>query len=206
MVYASRPHASFFSRLLYFACQSGKKPGNWKAVSHISPGVTFYFFTTSAASPTSASASFHQSEAAFKIWLLTVCAFYQRVLAAVWLAARLLPLYMNEGRAHLSYQSVNVTASTQKASVSRLKTALCSLRGQTLSLCPQNRPCRHTLWLSACLPLRTGGHSVPEYKPSSVYEGRHLHVFPDWTAAPPTKYLTLRNGLAVTLTIVAPYY
>lgn len=106
MVYASRPHASFFNRLLDFAYQSGKKPGNWKAVSHISPGVTFYFFTTSAASPTSASASFHQSEAAFKIWLLAVCAFYQRVLAAVWLAARLL-LLLHEWRPCPSVLSVS---------------------------------------------------------------------------------------------------
>lgn len=60
-------------------------------------------------------------------------AFYQCVLAAAWLTAWVQLPYMNEGRAHLSYQSVNVTASRQKASVSRLKTALCSLRGRTLS-------------------------------------------------------------------------
>lgn len=58
-----------------------RSPEIEKLVSHISPGVTFYFFTTSAASPTSASASFHESEAAFKIWLLAVCAFYQACLS-----------------------------------------------------------------------------------------------------------------------------
>lgn len=82
---------------------------------------------------TSAFASFRQSETALRIWLLALRAFYQCVLAAVWLTAWVQLLYMNGGLAHLSYQSVNVTASRQKASVSRLKTVLCSLRGRTLS-------------------------------------------------------------------------
>lgn len=83
-------------------------------ISHIPTKVTFIYLTTSAALLTSAFATFHPSEAAFRIWLLAFGAFCQCVLAAVWLTAWVRLPYMNEGRAHLSYQSVNVTASRQK--------------------------------------------------------------------------------------------
>lgn len=132
-VYTGVPDGSFFNRLVSLACQSGEKPGNWNWIPHIPTSVTFNYFTASAALLTSAFAGFHQSEAAFRIWLLALTAFSQCVLAALWLTAWAQLLYMNEGCAHLSYQSVNVTASRQKASVSRLKTALCSPRGRTLS-------------------------------------------------------------------------
>lgn len=129
----------------------------WKLKNfHLSLNVAFNDFTASAVSTDLHFCKFPPVRSCTYDVIAVSHSVLSVLLAAVWLTGRVLLPGMNEGRAHLSYQSVNVTASCQKASVSRLKTALCSLRGRTpsqkqtprgqiVALCVSSRT--HRRWL-----------------------------------------------------------